>query len=335
MYLLLLAAALCFPQLGLAQGTNSGASVTAPFVATPPVIDGKITAGEWDAAQVAPGTWSAHDSATPASVKTVVKAVYSVDGVYFLFDCDDTKVESAAPGSEYYHDLNIDGAVLNPFTFGGATDYLAIYVDTANYQDGLPNADAYSYSIQFEPSQTAKNEKDPRGNSYNYTECGRWGGFRMPLNPPIEDNDGNIVYWLNGVQWQGSEDMKIMDAARAGGYVMEIFLPWSMFTGYYQNFADTDLWPAVDAFDPFGAANGIIRNLEMADDGTEAVVGTGIVTGMPKPGTTWKVQFARYDGTTGEYVNWVGDTGGFVSRPFGNLVFGPASATNVQNALMY
>lgn len=335
MYLFLLAAALCLPQLGLAQGTNSGASVTAPFVATPPVIDGKITAGEWDAAQAAPGTWSAHDSATASTVNTVVKAVYSVDGVYFLFDCDDAGVQSGATNSEYYHSLNIDGAILNPFTFGGATDYLAVYVDPANYADNLPNSSAYSYSLQFEPSMTAKNQKDHLGNSFSYTEVGQAGSFKAPANPPLEDKEGNLIYWMNGVEWQGSDNLKAADAARSGGYVMELFFPWEMFTGYYRNFLDADYLPADSANDPFQAAFGALRNVEMADDGTEAVVGSGLVTGMPKPGTTWKVQFARYDGTTGQYVNWVGDTGGFVTRPFGNLTFGPASGTDVRNAMMY
>lgn len=331
------------PMLGFAQGTNSGATVTAPFFAKPPVIDGKVSAGEWDAAGIAPGTWSAHDSTTVAAWKTTVKVCYSLDAVYFLYECEDPQVQSSVTGTEYYHGLaDVAGQMNSAFGWGGETDYVALYIDPANYADNAPGADDFSYSIQWEPSITAKNEKDSAGNSYFYTESGRWGGFRALFNPPVIDKNGKAIYWGGGVAWQPK--VQIVDGPMTGGFVCEVRIPWAGLNGYWRRSMENgvDLGGGLfeitvngDAMDAYYSEWGALKVLNVASDGTGVPVGTGIVTGMPAEGTVWKVQFCRYSNGDLGYVNWVGDTGGFVSRPFGNLVFGPASGTQVEDAMLH
>ncbi len=335
----------------MAQAANEGATVTAPFVVVPPTIDGQVSPGEWDAAAAAPGDWTQHGSSDPATVQTVVKVMYSVDALYLLYEVTDSEVESLATSSEKWHGLNVEGAVNSPFGWAGATDYFSFYVDPSNYPDDAPGADDYSYSLQWEPSNTAWGETDEDGNSYNFTELGRWGGFPSPLNPPLTDLDGNTVYWGGGVAWQ-LEGLQVVDGATASGCVIEVKVPFAGFTGYYRQrigdmfdlgFGDGTYEAIVngDATELLYAEYGTIRVFGFGKDAdgapnTAGVAQTsGVVSGMPAEGTVWKAQFCRYDGTTGEYVNWVGDTGGFVSRPFGNLVFGSASATDVRDAMLH
>ena len=120
---------------------------------------------------------------------------------------------------------------------------------------------------------------------------------------------------------------------------MEWFRP-STFDGYYTNYGSTIDANFVetdgDATDSLFSAMALFPTIETAEDGTQGYPGFGCVNGMPMPGTTWKIQFSRYSETAvPAYTNWVGDTGGFVTRPFGDLVFGLASASDVREALMH
>jgi len=334
-----MAALLVLPVMGFAQD----GTVTAPFVAKAPVIDGKISAGEWDAAGVAQGAWTSHENTTPAAWATNVKVCYSVDAVYFLYECEDPEPQSAVTGSENYNGLDVEGAVNSSFAWGGDTDYVSLYIDPANIADTAPNADEFSYSIQWEPSISAKNEKDSAGNSYNFTECGRWGGFMAKFEPPLTNKAGALLYWGGGVSWQ-CPGLQIVDGKTTDGYVCEVKLPWTgLSNGYWRRYSEAgidtgggyyDMLMNGDATDPLLAEYGSMKAVSNAADGTAAAVGAGIVTGMPAAGTQWKVQFCRY--STGDlgYVNWVGQTGGFVSRPFGNLIFGTATPSQVEDALL-
>jgi hypothetical protein len=340
----IMAALLLLPAIGFAQGTNSGATITAPFVGNAPVIDGQIADGEWATVGIAEGTWSDHGSDAVAAWTTTVKICYSVDAVYFLYECEDPLVESLATGTEYLQGMtDIDGQLNSTFAWGGETDYLSLYVDPANYADGSPGVDDYSYSIQWEPSITAKDEKDAAGNSYYFTESGRWGGFRTLLDPPIVDSNGVTHYWAGGGAWQG-KGIEIVDGASSDGFICEVKVPWASFNGYWRRSMENgvdlgdNLYEAFingDATDPYMSEWGAMKVLNIAADDTVAPVGSGIVSGMPMEGTTWKVQFCRFSNGDLGYVNWVGDTGGFVSRPFGNLVFGPASGSAVENAMLH
>lgn len=321
----------------LAQAANEGAKVVAGFMVTPPTIDGKVTAGEWDAAGVAPGTFTAHDSATPEdpAQPTKVRVGYSVDGLYVLFECTDTLV-LAGNGSEYFTGGPAVEGQQQPFTFGGATDYLAIYVDPSDYPDDANNASFYSYSIQAEPAVTAWSETS----SYTYTEKGQFGGMKEKYNPPVVDVNGTTWYWGGGGSWELKKS-KIVDGETANGYVMEFFIAWSDLDGYFSNYA-SEILAAVsdidgDGSDPYYNQFGMMRSFYFDDAGVmNGAPGSGLVTGMPAPGTMWKVQFCRYsqESSVG-YVNWVGDTGGFVSRPFGDLEFGTVSPSMVRDAMLH
>lgn len=336
-----MAALLILPAIGFAQD----GTVTAPFVAKAPVIDGKVSAGEWDAAGVAAGEWTAHDGPTPASLNTTVKVCYSVDAIYFLYECEDPNVQCLVAGSEKWNGFadTVDGAVNSTFAWGGETDYISLYIDPSNYADTAPGADDYSYSIQWEPSITAKNEKDADGNSYNFTECGRWGGFTAKFDPPIINKDKKSIFFGGGVSWQ-AKGLQIVDGKTANGFVCEVKLPWTgLSNGYWRRWTDAgtdvgggyyDFLMNADATDPLNAEWGQIKALNIATDGTGSVVGSGIVTGMPAAGTVWKAQFCRFSNNDLGYVNWVGQTSGFVSRPFGDLIFGTASPSAVEDALM-
>ncbi len=332
---------LVLPMLSFAQD----GTVTAPFVSTTPVIDGVVSAGEWDAAGVAAGTWTLHDSATEATLNTTVKVCYSLDAVYFLYECEDPNVQSAATGTEYLGGMSdkLPGYTASSFAFGGETDYIALYVDPAGYADDKPNADSYSYSIQWEPSITAKNEKDPRGNSYSYTETGRWGGFVTLFDEPLVDSDGVTYYWGGGQAWNG-KDMQIVDGPSSNGFVCELKIPWGSFNGYWQRYMETGADLGGNEFDifinngytePLMTQWGGIKMYELDADGNGVRVGTGIADGMPAAGTVWKVQFCRFSNGDLGYANWVGTTGGFVSRPFGNLIFGTATPSAVEDALLH
>lgn len=336
-----IAVLMVLPVMGFAQD----GTVTAPFVAKTPVIDGKISAGEWDAAGVAQGEWTAHDGPTPAALKTTVKVCYGVDAVYFLYECEDTNVQSSVTGSEYLNGLaDVDGVVNSAFGWAGETDYVSLYIDPSNYADTAPGADDYSYSIQWEPSITAKNEKDSSGNSYNFTECGRWGGFLAKFDPPIVNKSGKSIYFGGGVSWQ-AKGLQIVDGKSANGFICEVKLPWTgLSNGYWRRYTEAgidmggglfDMMVNSDATDPLMAEWGGMKALNIAADGTVGVVASGVVSGMPAEGTTWKVQFCRYSNGDLGYVNWVGQTGGFVSRPFGNLIFGKANPSEVEDALMH
>ena len=321
------------------QALNEGATVTAPFLATPPTIDGVVSPGEWDDAMVAPGEWSEHNSdLTEDSLEpTVVKVAYSVDGLYILFECTDTGVAAAAGASEFLGNgpTAIDGQA-QPFTFGGATDYLAIYLDPTNYSDDAVNANFFSYSIQAEPGVTA-NGADA---SYTFTEAGQNGRFKRKFDPPLVDNDGVTHHWAGGVSWELNKS-KIIDGPTSDGYVMEWFIAWTDLDGYYQNWASEVLDGvsdvALDQLDTFNIQNALVHSFFLDAEGNAVGgMGFGNVTGMPMPGTEWKVQFSRYtQAAAPQYTNWVGDTGGFVSRPFGSLVFGQASGSAVREALMH
>ncbi|MEW6235003.1 MAG: hypothetical protein AB1656_06425 [Candidatus Omnitrophota bacterium] len=321
-------------------------TVTAPFVAKAPAIDGVVSAGEWDGAATVEGAWNEHSSATPADAAepTVVKVCYSVDALYILFQCTDTNVQSGAVNSEFLasgpaNAVGFNQPIGQPFTFGGDTDYLAVYIDPTNYDNASPGADDYSYSIQMEPSKAAKNEVDAFGNSYTYTEAGRWGGFKRLFNPPVKTADGKTQYWANGISWE-LKDSKILDGKTSNGFVVEWKFVWTDFDGYWRNWANEPLSGVsdigLDATDVYNGVYGLIKafNLDAAD--TVFPIGTGAVTGMPKPGLVWKIQFCRYSkDSTPQYTNWVGATGGFVSRPFGDLIFGTASGSDVAEALMH
>lgn len=326
--------------MAFAQGTNEGATVTAPFLVTPPVIDGVVSDGEWDAAGVTEEQWTQHDAATPedANYPTQARVAYSVNGLYILFECVDDMVLAGAGGSEFLGSgpSGIEGQG-QPFTFGGDTDYLAVYIDPTNYADDLPSSSLFSYSIQTEPAVTFTEGEEE--SSYTYTEVGQFGAFKRLFNPPVVDADGNTVYWANGVSWE-LDGAQIVDGPTENGYVTEFFIPWTDLSGYYANWASQVLEGiadvGLDATDPFNVENGISRAILFAEDGTPSYAGFGAVTGMPMPGTQWKIQFCRYSAeSVPQYVNWVGDTGGFVSRPFGNLVFGDAPATAVRDAIMH
>ncbi len=341
---LVLAALVAAPVIGFAQGTNSGATITVPFVANTPVIDGQISDGEWAMVGVAEGTWSSHDSDAVATMATTVKVCYSVDAVYFLYECEDELVQSIATGTERLQGMtDVDGQMDGTFPWQGETDYVALYVDPSNYADDAPDAELYSYAIQWEPSITAKNEKDAAGNSYFYTESGKWGGFRALLNPPVVDANGATHFWGGGGAWDG-QGIEIVDGATADGFICEVKVPWASFNGYWRRSMESgiDLGDNLyEAFinggdtDPYLSEWGGMKVLNIAADDTVTPVGSGIVSGMPMEGTTWKVQFCRFSNGALGYVNWVGDTGGFVSRPFGNLVFGPASGSAVENAMLH
>lgn len=332
----LLLAGLCLMPSGVLaqQQSNEGATVTAPFMVVPPTIDGKVSAGEWDGAGVAGGQWTMHDSADPASdvETTTVKLAYGLKGLYILYECVDAEPVALAGGSE------VRGA--NTFSFGGDTDYLAVYIDPANYTG--PNADVYSYSIQVEPSFSANEEGDDLGNSYTFTESGRWGGFRTPYQPPRVMDDGSVVYFGGGGEWD-LETSKVMDGPTADGFVSEWFVTWTDLIGYWRHNMGNllDVGAPVYEVELNGdvavaetSQYGTIRAYETPEGEDPAPVGHGM-TGLPPEGTQWQIQICRYNGTNGEYTNWVGDTGGFVSRPFGTLIFGPAPATAVRDAMLY
>lgn len=293
-------------------------SYTANFTAKPPVIDGKVSAGEWDAAAAAITKFTAHDSETDQDPKekTKVRVLYSLKGIYVLYECTDTLVQSVVTGSE--EPGNGGG-----WTFAN-TDYTAIYIDPANVSNDQtdPDVNTFSYSIQVEPSRTANAADD----TYTYTEFGRWGGctFRNP-DATAEDR------WLGGGAWQLKES-KIFDAKSADGYAMEFFIAWSdLNLPYYQHFGSTITENAITLI----GAEATLRQDPTAYWGLAAVDG-GNVTGMPLPGKTWKIQFCRHSASSEpQYVNWVGATGGFVSRPFGDLVFGEVTTAQIQDAMLY
>ncbi|MBN2328947.1 MAG: hypothetical protein JXR73_17540 [Candidatus Omnitrophica bacterium] len=331
---------LVLPVMSFAQGTNSGATVTAPFLVTPPVIDGAVSDGEWDAAATLEGPWSDHGSTAQAdsAFPTTVKVAYSLKGLYILFECVDDEVLAKAGASEYLGSgpTAVEGQG-QPFGFGEDTDYLAVYLDPTNYQDDQLNANYFSYSIQAEPAVTATGGSE--SSSYTYSEAGQSGRFKRLFNPPLTDNDGNVHYWAGGVSWE-LDGTVIVDGPTDAGYVMEWFIPWGDLDGYYQNWAGeildglSDI--GQDETDPFYSSNALLHAYFAGEGGSVSYPGFGAVTGMPMPGSTWKVQFSRYsEGMTPQYVNWVGDTGGFVTRPFGNLVFGDAEVTAVRDAILH
>ncbi|RJP26462.1 MAG: hypothetical protein C4527_14970 [Candidatus Omnitrophota bacterium] len=314
-------------------------SYTANFVATPPVIDGVVSPGEWDAAAPALGSdWTDHASATPAdpAEPTKVRVLYSVDALYILYECTDTDVISVVSGSERLNS-SLDGTPGKQasgtvgWTFAN-TDYLAIYLDPANVADDRTDVDPnnYSYSIQAEPSVSFFGEKDDWGNSYNYSEFGRWGGFRL-RNPNPVNVGGVTQYWLGGGSWE-IYNSQIVDGPTADGYVMEFRIPWEDLNYPYYQHVGSSIADNLIILDGEDAA---VRNDASSLWGLAAVNG-GDVTGMPQPGTVWKVQFCRHSASANpQYTNWVGNTGGFVSRPFGNLVFGAATGTAVREALLH
>lgn len=320
--------------------TASAQSYTVNFTATPPTIDGVASPGEWDAAEPITG-FTEHSSDTPedSAEATTVVALYSVDGLYLGYICTDTDVVSVTLGSERLGSTPEGTPGRVPageagWTFAG-TDYCAIYIDPANVSDDATDVDPsfYSYSLQFEPSMTANGEMDDMGNSYNYSEHGRFGGA-LVRNPNPVEVDGTTPYWIGGLGWD-IEGTRIVDGATADGYLVELFIPWSDISyPYYQAAiefisADGESFYLGDWDEP------TVRNSVDAVMGAVRIEG-GAVTGMPVPGTTWKVQLARHSASAAvTYVNWVGGTGGFVSRPFGDFVFGDAPASAVAEALMH
>ena len=328
----LVVAAMCLPLGALA--VNEGATVVAPFMAVEPVPDGVISPGEWDNAAVAPGDWSMHGAADLAAADqpTVVKVAYGLKGLYILYECTDGEPVALAGGSEVF------GA--NTFSFGGDTDYIATYIDPANYTG--PGESTYSYSIQAEPSFTANAEGDDLGNSYTFTESGQYGGFRSLFQPPRVADDGTVQYFGSGGQWD-LVTSKVKDGPIDGGYAVEWLVTWEDLIGYWRHSLgglvqiDGSIHEVElngDQTVPELVQFGTIRTYETPADADPVPVGTGM-TGLPAEGTQWQIQFARYNGTNGEYTNWVGDTGGFVSRPFGTLVFGSASGTAVRDAMLH
>jgi len=329
-----LLAGLCAVPLAAQQQSNEGATVTAPFMVVPPTIDGKVSPGEWDAAGVAPGQWTMHNNTDPADPvqTTKVRVAYGLKGLYILYECVDSEPMALAGGSE------VRG--VNTFSFAGDTDYLATYIDPTNYTG--PNADIYSYSIQIEPSFTANNEGDALGNCYTFTESGRYGSFRMLYQPPRVMEDGTVHYFGGGMEWD-LKDSKIKDGPMADGYVCEWLVAWTDLIGYWRhNLGNmTQISGSVyevelngDVSTPEASQFGTIQAYEIPEGASPAPVGHGM-TGLPPEGTKWQMQFSRYNGTIGEYTNWVGDTGGFVSRPFGTLIFGSAPPTAVRDAMLY
>jgi hypothetical protein len=321
------------PALAIAQQSNEGATVVAPFTANPPTIDGQVTPGEWDAAAVAPGAWTAHDSTTPADATepTVIKVMYDVLGLYILFDRTDKNVECGTTDSERLQ----SGPGTSPYYTPAAgvgwnfweQDYCAIYVDPAG-----TGQDFYSYSIQAEPSMSALGETavDYLGNSYTYTEVGQYGGMKRRFENPAEDlglpDEVDWEYWSGGASWD-LKDSKIADGLRDGGYYMEMFIAYTDLNSYYDAYSGETFEDII-----FGTI-AEVNLMFPADPGYGMVKQPkGILSGMPAPGTEWDINFCvhSFSMTGPQYVNWVGDSGGFVTRPFGKLVFGAAEPSEVE-----
>jgi len=136
----------------LLPAISYGQSYTVNFTAMPPVIDGKVSAGEWDAASPAITTFIAHDTgdAEDANELTKVRVLYSVDALYILYECTDTNVVSVVKGSELKNGYPADtpgrqGSTDMGWTFAG-TDYLAVYLDPANVADDRTDVDPSLYS---------------------------------------------------------------------------------------------------------------------------------------------------------------------------------------------
>lgn len=301
-------------------------SYTANFVVKPPVIDGKVSAGEWDAAAPAIVKFTDHgsDAAQDPKEPTKVRALYSLKGLYILFECTDTLVESAATGTE--------GPGVSPSWPFVGTDYCAVYVDPANVADDRadlpadPGVNFYSYSIQAEPSRVAQSAEE----TFTYTEAGRYGDS-LTRNPDTTAE----ARWIKGPNAWQLTDGKVFDGKTSDGYVMEYFIPWTdLNRPYYQFVGSVITGNAI----VLNAADAEILKAEDTIWGLEAAPG-GKVTGMPMAGATWKIQFARHSASAndgaGEYVNWVGNTNGFVSRPFGNLVFGDVTSSQINDAMLY
>lgn len=329
---LALAAFCLVPMVAGAQQSNEGATVTAPFMAIPPVIDGVMSPGEWDNAGVAPGTWTAHDSTTVAANKTEVRVCYGIDGFYILYICTDSQPVAVGTNSEIH-------GTMNGFAFGAANDYIATYLDPLYCKDA-----GFTYSIQAQPSKTSLDWLDDvTESSFNYTELGQWGGRRMIYNPPVEIN-GVLQYAGGGGGWD-LMDSKIVDGPVTGGWCSEWKIAYSdLVPMAMHNMGDAaqiegplyELYLNGDTADPLKNQYLTLRTHVVAEDGTyQNYVGWGGGNGMPAPGTKWWMNFCRCENTSGQYTNWVGDSGGFVSAPYGDVVFGPASGSDVANATLH
>ncbi len=329
---LMVCAALAGSGLAFAQ------TYTVNFTADPPAADGVVSPGEWDAAEAPITEFTDHGGSAESdpAEPTSVRLLYSVDALYILYECTDTDVVSIVTGSERLASAaegtpGRQTAADMGWTFGG-TDYIAVYLDPANVADDREdlNPDLYSYSIQAEPSITANNENDDLGNSYNYSEHGRYGSFRVRNPNPVEV-DGVTQYWLTGLSWE-IYNTTITDGPTDDGFVMEFRIPWEDLNYPYYQHVGSEI---IDGLIILDAEDATVRNQETSVWGLASVDG-GAVSGMPAPGTVWKAQICRHSASADPaYVNWVGDTSGFVSRPFGDLLFGEATGTDVSNAMLH
>jgi hypothetical protein len=328
---LLLAGVCALPIVAFAQEqTNEGAQLVAPFAVVPPVIDGKISPGEWDGAGVAGGQWSSHNSTEPEdpSRPMTVKVKYGILGIYVLFDSLDTDPECHATGSERLSSGPTDSpyyATAAGVTFDW-TGYRCVYIDPTG------GASDHSYSIQGMPSMSVNGETDHNGNSYNYTEVGLYAGLKCKIRNPVEDEGlpaDQVVYWANGGSWD-LHDSRIADGMKpdGSGMVMEFFIAYSDLDGYYHHWGteiiDGGLLVDVDAGIP-ETIWGLVQD-----------PGGGFVTGMPAPGTVWEMQFGTHDDGAGNlWVNWVGDNSGFATKPFGKVIFGAVEPSAVREAMLH
>ncbi len=319
---------------GAQDQTNDTATLTAPFCVVPPVIDGQISAGEWDDGGVADGPWSIHNNAdlVEAQFIPVVKVKYGIKGVYVLFDSPDTDPTS---GGNY----EWKGAV-NGFSW---TNYCTVYMDTT----GGETAD--SWGFQAEPSMSAlgSDAVNPLGNSYGYDGVGLYERLRTRWTTTAqamadqEVGADEVVYWAGGSVWDFKES-QVRDGLKAdgSGFVMEWFIAYNdlkhgFYTGYIGE-VDAEGWAPVNA-----AEDVSLTNADGTGPGTSGIVApdhaNSFVSGMPTPGTVWEMNFGADwgDDTGPRYYNWVGDSGGFATKPHGKVTFGAPDATAVRDAILY
>lgn len=327
-----------FAAPALARETNEGAQLVAPFAGIPPVIDGVVSEGEWDNAGTAGGAWSPHNDPAPVdpAFVPVVKVQYGLRGLYILFEHPKPDPAAGDAFERLGEWVNGSGFVWQ--------NYCSVYIDPTGGETGE------SFGFHAEPSVSVHGPDavDPMGNSYTETGVGRgglatrWTSVEAAMAAQGVTAD-EVWFWdSRRLAWDFT-DSRVLDGLKpdGSGFVVEWMISYTDLSHGFWNgwavvagdLADVNL--DEDRFLKNDAGNGPLAVGLSAPEFAKSYV-----NGMPAPGTVWEMNFGANwaidnDESTPAFYNWVGDTAGFDTKPFGRVIFGEAEPAAVREAILH
>jgi hypothetical protein len=202
---------------GLASAQEMVRNYNVQFTSTAPVADGVVSAGEWDAASAAAGSWQLlrTNPPEPDTENNRFRMLWDATNLYILYETAFNQWVSEADINAPKPDISF------------SADNLNIYFDpnTDGEMNDVPDAEVDGYQVAFnQPTH-------PTGGALISTNANRQGvGFFTEAHN--NNGFGDQAFWNRGGSQVGGDALQdIVVAQRNGatGGVAEMVFPWANF----------------------------------------------------------------------------------------------------------